>query len=591
MMGIQRSEDRIAKKLTVYSAAAGIVLALSPKAESAIHAHHASAPLMVDMENQIAIDLDGDGKTDFLVDGSYDAWDGHYLSWWVEIKASNPLNYFDGDEDFARRLGTGDQVNATRRRPVVWLMNADAFCYNGCIEHWGRGEFNNGVDGYIGVRFRGGDAKDYNGWIHFVGGEIIPPSGTIDAWAYEDSGGPIKAGDEVGGIGSPPIISDIPNQTVHQDEQTEAIPFTLSDPDTPIDSLTLTAASSNTELVPDTSITIGGTGEDRTITVAPAANTKGTATITLKVSDGEWYSTSSFLLTVFNPIDDAPLADAGPNQMVLPGATVTLSGENSSDPNGPRGTLTYKWKQVSGQGVTLKGKKAAIRTFAAPKVPQDGASLVFDLNVTDPTGLNSTDRCIINIKSKNAPPVAQAGPDRKVAGKTKVTLDGSGSRDPERKPISYLWTQADGPTVALSNKAAVKPTFTAPAPGETGKSLSFNLTVRDSGGLKSDDLVIVNVVNSSQKPPIAEAGKDQTAMHKRYVTLRGSGSTDPNTSIASYLWTQVSGPPVTLSNPKSSDPSFTAPKVPAAGAELVFRLIVTDSRGLRSQDSCKVRVQ
>jgi hypothetical protein len=61
------------------------------------------------------------------------------------------------------------------------------------------------------------------------------------------------------------------------------------------------------------------------------------------------------------------------------------------------------------------------------------------------------------------------------------------------------------------------------------------------------------------------------------VTLDGSNSSDPDDGIESYLWKQVAGPSVSLSNPQAIKPTFTTPSVAAGqSTSLKFELTVTD---------------
>jgi autotransporter-associated beta strand protein len=95
-----------------------------------------------------------------------------------------------------------------------------------------------------------------------------------------------------------PAISEIPNQTVTRNTSTTALPFTVSDAETDAAALTVTGASSNTALVPTANIVFGGSGTNRTVTVTPALNQTGTATITLTVSDGTDTASVTFVLNV-----------------------------------------------------------------------------------------------------------------------------------------------------------------------------------------------------------------------------------------------------------------------------------------------------
>jgi predicted outer membrane repeat protein len=89
------------------------------------------------------------------------------------------------------------------------------------------------------------------------------------------------------------------------------------------------------------------------------------------------------------------------------------------------------------------------------------------------------------------PPIANAGPDQSVSVGQLVTLNGSGSSDPDNNlPLSYAWTQSGGPSVTLSGANTATPSFT---PTVTGV-YTFTLVVTDSTGLASaPDQVLVTV--------------------------------------------------------------------------------------------------
>lgn len=96
-----------------------------------------------------------------------------------------------------------------------------------------------------------------------------------------------------------PTITAIVGQTVEKNRATGALAFTVGDKETAATSLTVTASSGNTTLVPNANIVIGGSGANRTVTVSPAANQVGTATITVTVTDaGNKSANVNFVLTV-----------------------------------------------------------------------------------------------------------------------------------------------------------------------------------------------------------------------------------------------------------------------------------------------------
>ena len=94
-------------------------------------------------------------------------------------------------------------------------------------------------------------------------------------------------------------------------------------------------------------------------------------------------------------LNKPPVAAAGADQTVTGGALVTLNGLSSSDPDD--GIASYRWYQTNGPAVALANPSSAKTTFAAPDGGSQGAALTFELTVTDSSGLQSTDACVVNV--------------------------------------------------------------------------------------------------------------------------------------------------------------------------------------------------
>jgi LysM repeat protein len=107
---------------------------------------------------------------------------------------------------------------------------------------------------------------------------------------------------------SPPEISPISSQTTDEDVPADPVIFTVSDLETPAGELMVSASSSNPALVPVANIVLGGSGAARTLTITPAADQSGTATITVTVKDSSGDQASASFDLVVVPVNDAPVA-------------------------------------------------------------------------------------------------------------------------------------------------------------------------------------------------------------------------------------------------------------------------------------------
>ena len=121
----------------------------------------------------------------------------------------------------------------------------------------------------------------------------------------------------------------------------------------------------------------------------------------------------------FDPnVNYPPVANAGVDQSVASGVTVTLDGSASSDADGT--IASYLWEQTSGSTVTLTGAATATATFVVPDVTET-TSWGFSLTVTDDEGETDTDDVAITVNISASMTILEA---RGQALGTLVTVTG-----------------------------------------------------------------------------------------------------------------------------------------------------------------------
>jgi len=265
------------------------------------------------------------------------------------------------------------------------------------------------------------------------------------------------------------------------------------------------------------------------------------------------------------PPNQPPVADAGPDRTGLVGEVLTFDGSGSNDPDGS--IVSYEW--VFGDGETGSG-------VAVDHAYSTAGTYKVTLSVMDDDGATGTDEAVAKISEtpENLPPVADAGPDQTLSdadssGSETVTLDGSGSGDPDGTIVSYEWTED---LHVLGTEAIITLDF------EVGTH-TVTLTVKDDDGATDSDDVVVTV--NPNKPPVANAGPDQTGLVGQTLNFDGSGSYDLDGTIDSYEWNFGDG---------STASGVTVTHSYSAAGTYTVTLAVTDNGGATATDTASVEI-
>ncbi|HET7116867.1 MAG TPA: hypothetical protein VFI29_10275, partial [Hanamia sp.] len=184
----------------------------------------------------------------------------------------------------------------------------------------------------------------------------------------------------------------------------------------------------------------------------------------------------------------------------------------------------------------------------------------------------------------NQSPTANAGSNQTITLPTNsVSLSGSGS-DADGTISSYLWSKISGPsqgTISNPNSSSTN------VSGLVQGVYQFQLTVTDNKGATGKSTMQVTVNSSSNQPPTANAGANQSiTLPTNSISLSGSGN-DPDGTISSYLWTKISGPSsYTIANPSSATTNVSD----LVKGSYTFQLKVTDNNGATGTDTVLVTV-
>lgn len=292
---------------------------------------------------------------------------------------------------------------------------------------------------------------------------------------------------------------------------------------------------------------------DDTIRFVPDANWFGETTFEYTVSDGTGGTDVGKVTVTVTPVNDRPVADAGPDLSTAEGTAVTLQGSASDvDSTG----FTYSW--------TPAGDLSPSGLVAKPSFrPDDNGSTTFTLSVCDDAtpALCDTSPDSMKVTATNVAPTVAAIDDGAVAAGssygTTVAFSDPGTADTHTATVDW----GDGTPVqdvgAVTSGFSISHTYAS-----AGTHAAEVCVTDDDGGSDCEGFMVTVTGDTGNGPPEVDAGPDRSTVEGSAAALAGSAS-DPDGDPLSYQWSIVSGPDVTtppsgtFSSPTSATTTFT----------------------------------
>ncbi len=317
-------------------------------------------------------------------------------------------------------------------------------------------------------------------------------------------------------VNDAPTITNPGAQTINEDANTGALAFTVGDVETPAANLTITALSGNTTLLPSSGVVLGGSGASRTVTLTPAANQFGTATITLTVSDGEASTAVNFVLTVTS-VNDTPVIQNVANQagsvgqaVVIPfyandvedgGNGLTYTRATSNPTAVPLANISFAGSNTN-RTVTITGAAAGTSTITITATDTGSlfASDTFDFVVSAPANTAPT---ITDIANQTINEDSNTGALSFTIGDAETPVGSLGlsatSSNPALIPVA---------NIVFGGSGASRTVTATPLANQFG-STTITITVSD-GALTAQDAFTVTVNSVNDAPTITDTPNQVT---------------------------------------------------------------------------------
>jgi hypothetical protein len=407
-------------------------------------------------------------------------------------------------------------------------------------------------------------------------------------------------------VNQTPTLATISNRTINEDAGGQTVNLTGigTGSASEIQTLTVTATSSNPGLIPQPTVNYTSPSATGSLGFTPVANANGSATITVTVNDGQSANNTvsqTFTVTVTS-VNDAPTLAALSNVSISEDAssqTVSLAGIGSGAANESQTltvTATSSTPGLIPNPTVSYTSPATTGSLVFTPVANASGTATITVTVNDGQSANNTvsQNFTVTVTAVNdAPTLAALGNltiNEDAASQT-VSLSGIGSGAANESQALTVTATSSNPSVVPNpsvNYSSANPTGSlslSPVANASGVA-TVTVTVNDGQSVNNTVTrtftVTVNAVNDAPTlDPIANLSLPANAT-MQVVSLAGIGTGAPNESD-SLVVTAVSSNPSLIPNPAvdyaSPGPTGALTFTPAAGGSGMATITVTVNDG------------
>ncbi|HKQ36665.1 MAG TPA: immunoglobulin domain-containing protein, partial [Verrucomicrobiae bacterium] len=338
-----------------------------------------------------------------------------------------------------------------------------------------------------------------------------------------------------------PVISRIFNQATREDSPID-VPFTIFDPESPADTLALTASSANNALIPNDTLLITGSGTNRSLRAVPSSHASGTSTITITATDPTGTSSTATFVLEVTAVNDPPVIGDIPDQQINEdsafGPFVFYVNDLETTPNAlTLSALSSNPTLIPQFRISLLGSGTNRSVRIIPAQNQSG-SAVITVTVRDGEGRTASDSFVLTVQATNDPPVISAIADQTINMNASLAIPFT-INDRETDPDSLTLTvNSSNPAVLpltniiLSGSSVNRSVLLTPLPNVMGTSI-VTIVVADAQGVSASATFAAQVIAGSGPPFITTQPESLTVTNGGVAAFSVTASGTPTLR---YRW-------------------------------------------------------